>query len=383
MATTTTVVFDWDCTITSVHMYKAAAGWTPYSGKLVAWLRQQGGGAPLPDLEIMYSKESLRSDDGGGPVTRALTLGGGVEGRTHLRHVARGYFLGGEQRVAWLGELFASLAARRVRLCVLTRGEAASVRAVFEAATPEVRACWLPAGRSTARSRHTIVRCHMLCAWQPEHWPAWSRARTHQWLPHFRGGWIADTSDQYCTVGAEDGALSPMMSGLSGLGHAGKERMLEEIYPFDQHHTLLVDDSITRGSGYALGEARGRGPRATAGGVLHTLDLPYERRGLDERAAKMIRQVLAEWLPSEEAAARGPRATAAAAGADPAVGGALQAGALASLASSQPPTLKLLTLNAWFDEHEFARRADALCAALLAEDADVVMLQVCTGAGGD
>ena len=88
MATTTTVVFDWDCTITSVHMYKAAAGWTPYSGELAAWLRQQGGGAPLPDLETMYSKESLHSDDGGGPVTRALTLGGGAEGRAHLRRVA-------------------------------------------------------------------------------------------------------------------------------------------------------------------------------------------------------------------------------------------------------------------------------------------------------
>ena len=97
-------------------------------------------------------------------------------------------------------------------LCVLTRGETASLRILFDKVLPD-------------------------------------------WAPLFEGGWIANTANEYFTCDAS-GALSEQMPGLT-TGGASKENMLEQLFPFDSHTVMLVDDSISRGSRLASSTAPG------------------------------------------------------------------------------------------------------------------------------
>jgi endonuclease/exonuclease/phosphatase family metal-dependent hydrolase len=284
------VVFDWDCTVTSRHLYKILAGWSAYCGPFSDWCVAQDIPDPI--------KIPMRH----GSIVERMAFGGGEEGDEMLRRAFCDYMMGGEARIASIKELLVELhTVHGCTLCVLTRGETASLRVVFDKVLPD-------------------------------------------WAPLFEGGWVANTANEYFTCDAS-GMLSEQMSGLT-TGGASKENMLEQLFPFDSHTVLLVDDSISRGSRLVSSTT----PGELGGGVIHLLDLPLEQRGLDGPSMAMLRQVVAGE-------------------------GGLAELAHAQKASAEKAELKVLTLNVWFDDHGHEARGQALCSMLLDSGADIVLLQ--------
>lgn len=226
------VVFDWDCTLTSRHLYKILAGWSPYCGPFSEWCVAHDIPDPI--------KIPMRH----GSIVERMAFGGAGEGDEMLRRAFREYMMGGEERIAAIKELLVELhTVHGCTLCVLTRGETASLRVVFDKVLPD-------------------------------------------WAPLFEGGWVANTANEYFTCDAS-GMLSEQMSGLT-TGGASKENMLEQLFPFDSHTVLLVDDSISHGSSLVSSTT----PGELGGGVIHLLDLPLEQRGLDGPSMAMLRQVV-------------------------------------------------------------------------------------------
>ena len=108
------------------------------------------------------------------------------------------YFMGGEARTARIKALLTELRETHgCRLCVLTRGETASLRIFFEKVVPD-------------------------------------------WSTLFEGGWIANTFNDYFTASPADGggghsSLSLQTPNLSTVGRYGectKEMILEAVFPF-------------------------------------------------------------------------------------------------------------------------------------------------------
>ena len=89
------IVYDFDCTITSRHLYKCLANWAGYAENFERWLTEQDIPSPL-------GKQ-------GQSVAARMGFGGGEAGRACLRKVVREYFLGGEARTARLTEHFRTL----------------------------------------------------------------------------------------------------------------------------------------------------------------------------------------------------------------------------------------------------------------------------------
>ena len=146
------IVFDWDCTVTSQHLYKILAGWPPYCEPFSEWCDAQGIPDPI--------KTPMR-----GSIVERMSFGGGDEGDALLRRAVREFMMGGEARIAALKELLVELrTVHGCTLCVLTRGETSSLRIIFDKVLPD-------------------------------------------WAPLFEGGWIANTANEYFTCGAS-GALS-------------------------------------------------------------------------------------------------------------------------------------------------------------------------------
>jgi hypothetical protein len=278
------VVYDWDCTITSRHMFKVLSDWSGYAEDFERWCTAQNIPSPL--------REPL--DPSRGIVSR-MEFGGGDAGRALLRRVIREYFLGGEERVAELTAHFQRLQAAEgggCKLCVLTRGETASLRLAFEVGVPE-------------------------------------------WSPYFVGGWIANARQQYFTItssNSSSGSLSPLAENLCGSGLPArsrwtKEQIIASLYPLpgyaqqpDQTRELLllVDDSITTGSRLQPGtdDAGAGGAQQEEHGVRQ-LDLPYEREGLDAESMRLVEAIVMSTVSD----ASGPAAAAAAATPGTAAGG--------------------------------------------------------------
>ena len=342
------VVFDWDCTVTCQHLYKILAGWPRYCGPFSEWCDAQGIPDPI--------KIPLRH----GSIVERMAFGGGEEGDEMLRRAFREFMMGGEARIAAIKELLVELrTVHGCTLCVLTRGETASLRILFDKVLPD-------------------------------------------WAPLFEGGWIANTANEYFTCDAS-GALSEQMPGLT-TGGASKENMLEQLFPFDSHTVMLVDDSISRGSRLASSTA----PGELGGGVIHLLDLPLEQRGLDGPSMAMLRQAVGGEGGLADLARAQKAAQAAAACPDleklrgkieekmatkqmleqmgedasqldneiAALRAKIQEGEAAPGGGGGARTeLKVLTLNVWFDDHGEDIRAQALCSLLLDSAVDIVLLQ--------
>lgn len=129
------------------------------------------------------------------------------------------------------------------RLCVLTRGDTASLRIVFD------------------------------------------KVLDQSWAELFEGGWIANTFNDYFTCSGT-GALSATTPGLTTIGREGdgsKESIIEAVFPFSEEVVMLVDDSISRGSIIAATSAPGN-----RGGSISLLDLPMEKDGLDATSIALL-----------------------------------------------------------------------------------------------
>ena len=154
------VVLDWDCTITTNHMHKDtgkrdASQGGMHSQHMEEWCQRNG-------VDSSRSRAGLSSVD-------RLDFGADTE------RVVVDYFFGGSERVAQLTAFFEWIRAQGCTLCVLTNGETAAVRQLFEA------------------------------GFAP-------------WAALFAGGWIANTYDEFfCTE--EDGRVGewpqddPLLSG--------------------------------------------------------------------------------------------------------------------------------------------------------------------------
>mmetsp|Transcript_64560 Transcript_64560/g.120178 ORF Transcript_64560/g.120178 Transcript_64560/m.120178 type:complete len:290 (+) Transcript_64560:96-965(+) len=231
------VCFDWDCTITCRHMYKAFAGgqWSQVHSKpFQAWCQEH----QLPNPLSARARSSVTD--------RMLCLEDaiGASGAQHVKVICREYFLGGEERIKMLVRLFKALQDGKCILCILTRGEAPALRLCFERAIPEL-ACY------------------------------------------FTQGWIGDTSGEYFKVG-EDGKISRMKTGLHTSNSAReppKEAILEENFSLTKQKVVLVDDSIIPQStkGITIKTQKGE-----SSGLIHQLDLPFEKVGIDEDASAKL-----------------------------------------------------------------------------------------------
>jgi hypothetical protein len=112
------VVLDWDCTITAQHMHKD-------TGKRD---RSRGGmhSEHFEDWCQHNGVDSSRSRAGLSAVDK-FDFGPDTE------RVVVEYFFGGSERVAQLTAFFEWLKAQGVQLCILTSGETAAVRQLFDA----------------------------------------------------------------------------------------------------------------------------------------------------------------------------------------------------------------------------------------------------------
>ena len=222
------VVFDWDCTITSKHMFKTLAGWAEYGEELRQFCVARKIIDPL----------SLPMEDS---ICERMQFGGGAEGDALLRTVFVEFFMGGEKRAAEVKKLLSTLRSNGATLCVLTRGETDSLREVF--------------GRVL-----------------------------QDWAPFFEGGWIGNTLNDFFTV-EPDGSLSSVRGGLSELtGEKTKQQLLEAVFPFATHAVLLVDDDISRETNKVLASSA---PGAR-GGFISLLDLPLENDGLQPTSISLL-----------------------------------------------------------------------------------------------
>lgn len=228
------VCFDWDCTITVKHMYKAYAGWDVYAQDLAIWCHNQRIANPL---DIPWR---------GSIVDRMV-----FDGNSDLfRYVICNYFLGGPERVEMLKKLFSTLRQRYcATICILTRGEVAALHHVMKRALPE-------------------------------------------WAWFFAGGWVGDTRNEYFSLEdpSEIGALQQGLAKNVPPGEeAEKEDILEARFPFGAHQVLLVDDSISTDRSMRAGVSTGR-----RGGCFQYLDLPHEGDGIDEVACAEIERLVSQ-----------------------------------------------------------------------------------------
>ena len=225
------IVFDWDCTITATHMFKVLSGWEGYCEPFSDWCVEQGIDDPLR----IPVRESI---------CERMEFGGGAAGLAALKHVFVTFFMGGEERMAQVKAALTTLKhTHGCRLCVLTRGDTASLRIVFDKVLDE------------------------------------------SWAELFEGGWIANTFNDYFTCSGS-GALSAITPGLTSIGREGdgsKESIIEAVFPFTEEFVMLVDDSISRSSMLAATSAPGN-----RGGTISLLDLPMEKDGLDARSIKLL-----------------------------------------------------------------------------------------------
>mmetsp|Transcript_30189 Transcript_30189/g.70455 ORF Transcript_30189/g.70455 Transcript_30189/m.70455 type:complete len:284 (+) Transcript_30189:73-924(+) len=225
------VCFDWDCTITSRHMYKAFAGgqWSEVHSKpFEEWCKRN----QIPNPMSVKLQRSI--------IDRMFVTE--ARGEEYLRQAFREYFLGGEARIQMLTQLFQSLLEEKCVLCILTRGDASSLRLCFDKAIPE-------------------------------------------WSTLFSSGWIGDTSGEYFRSDSK-GQLSPARDGLhSGRNEQQKEAILEEHFPFTTNKVILVDDSIIPNS-TKTNTIKTRDGRK--GGLIHLLDLPTEKLGINEESSDML-----------------------------------------------------------------------------------------------
>ena len=114
--------------------------------------------------------------------------------------------MGGEERTARIKALLTDLREKHgCTLCVLTRGETASLRIFFEKVVPD-------------------------------------------WAPLFEGGWIANTMNEYFTVNPDThcsggeassryslSALDTNLSAVGWYGECTKKMILEAVFPFVRH----------------------------------------------------------------------------------------------------------------------------------------------------
>ena len=225
------IVFDWDCTITATHMFKVLSGWEGYCEPFSAWCVEQGIDDPLR----IPVRESI---------CERMEFGGGAAGLAALKKVFVTFFMGGEERMAQVKAALTTLKhTHGCRLCVLTRGDTASLRIVFDKVLDE------------------------------------------SWAELFEGGWIANTFNDYFTCSGT-GALSATTPGLTSIGREGdgsKESIIEAVFPFTDEVVMLVDDSISRGSILAATSAPGN-----HGGSISLLDLPMEKDGLDATSIALL-----------------------------------------------------------------------------------------------
>lgn len=227
-APTPVVVFDWDCTITSRHMFKTLAGWDGYGDELSNFCAKRDITDPL-SLPMDFS------------ICERMQFGGGVEGDALLRTVFIEFFMGGAKRAAEIKKLLATLRSDGTTLCVLTRGETHSLHVLFD----------------------TVLQ---------------------DWAPLFQGGWIGNTLNDFFTV-ESDGSLSSVDTGLSDInGDCTKQQLLESIFPFTKHAVLLVDDDISPETNKVLASSA---PGAR-GGAISLLDLPLEKDGLQPTSISLL-----------------------------------------------------------------------------------------------
>lgn len=222
------VVFDWDCTITSRHMFKTLAGWEGYGDELSNFCAKRDIEDPL-SLPMEFS------------ICERMQFGGGAEGDARLRTVFIDFFMGGERRAAQVKKLLSTLRSDGAKLCVLTRGETHSLHVLFD----------------------TVLQ---------------------DWAPLFEGGWIGNTLNDFFTV-KRDGSLSSVDTGLSKIiGDCTKQQLLESIFPFSRYAVLLVDDDISPETNKVLASSA---PGAR-GGSITLLDLPLEKDGLQPTSISLL-----------------------------------------------------------------------------------------------
>jgi hypothetical protein len=225
------IVFDWDCTVTCTHMFKVLSGWAGYCEPFSAFCAEHGYEDPL-GIPVRES------------ICERMHFGGGAAGQAALAECFVQFFMGGETRMAQVKALLTTLKhTHGCRLCVLTRGDTASVRLVFD------------------------------------------KVLDASWAELFEGGWIANTFNDYFTCSAT-GALSATTPGLTTIGRHGdvsKESIIETIFPFTEEVVMLVDDSISRGNVLAASSAPG-----DRGGAISLLDLPIEKEGLEATSIALL-----------------------------------------------------------------------------------------------
>ena len=222
------VCLDWDCTVTERHMHKDTGN------------RSQGGmhSAHFEEWCQRNGVDSSRSRAGLSAVDR-LDFG------DDTARVVIDYFLGGAERVRQLTAFFEWLRAQDAQLCILTNGETAAVRQLFEA------------------------------GFAP-------------WASLFAGGWIANTYDEFF-VTAADGRVGEIQRGQFGIGRrlpvdSTKEAILDSFFG-GRCTVILIDDSITRDRSFSVAAAEG----ATS---MHCVDLPYEGSGLQEEHLTAVTELV-------------------------------------------------------------------------------------------
>jgi hypothetical protein len=249
-STAAVVVFDWDCTVTSRHMFKTLAGWDGYSAELSAWCDAQGITDPL-SIPMDFS------------ICERMQFGGGAKGDALLRTVFIEFFMGGEKRATEIKDMLTTLRADGATLCVLTRGETHSLHVLFD----------------------TVLR---------------------DWAVLFEGGWIGNTLNDFFTV-SSDGTLSSVGTGLSEIsGECTKQQLLESLFPFTEHRVLLVDDDISPETNKVIASSA---PGAD-GGTIAQLDLPLEMDGLQPTSMKMVLSIVSSLGSTGDAAAAAAAAAA-------------------------------------------------------------------------
>lgn len=228
MAAPLVVVFDWDCTITSRHMFKTLAGWEGYGDELSNFCAKRDITDPL-SLPMEIS------------ICERMQFGGGTEGDALLRTVFIEFFMGGQKRAAGIKELLTTLRSEGATLCILTRGETHSLHVLFD----------------------TVLE---------------------DWGALFEGGWIGNTLNDFFTI-EPDGSLSSVSTGLSAItGECTKQQLLESVFPFTKYLVLLVDDDISPETDKVLASSA---PGAR-GGSISQLDLPLEKDGLQPTSISLL-----------------------------------------------------------------------------------------------
>lgn len=130
------VAFDWDCTLSSKHLFKVLC-WSyargvphPHYQDMLAWIAENEPGIP-------ERREGGCGQDSVGSVLDYIEDRAGR--RAYIRLI-REFFMGGEDRILELTVFFRMLANHGGKLCVLTAGVASGIQQALVDALPE----WLP-----------------------------------------------------------------------------------------------------------------------------------------------------------------------------------------------------------------------------------------------